>query len=59
MRYIVTGCDGQLGGRVAENMIKEVAGTDLIFTCPDLSRLPRQKKRKMAETGYQYQTGKL
>lgn len=54
MRYIVTGCDGQLGGRVAENMIKKVAGTDLIFTCPDLSRLPRQKKRKMAETGYQY-----
>ena len=46
MRYIVTGCDGQLGGRVAENMIKEVAGTDLIFTCPDLSRLPRQKKKK-------------
>lgn len=31
MRYIVTGCDGQLGGRVAENMIKEVAGTDLIL----------------------------
>lgn len=45
MRYIVTGCDGLLGGRVAENMIKEVAGTDHIFTCPDLSRLPRQKKK--------------
>ncbi len=32
MKYIVTGCDGQLGGRVAANMIKEVPGQDLIFT---------------------------
>lgn len=51
MRYIVTGCDGQIGGRVAENMIKEVAGTDLIFTCPDLSRLPRQKKERWQKLG--------
>ena len=34
MRYIVTGCDGKLGGRVAENMLKEVQPSELIFTCP-------------------------
>ncbi len=39
MRYIVTGADGQLGGRVAANMLNEVSGDQLIFTCPDLSRL--------------------
>jgi NAD(P)H dehydrogenase (quinone) len=40
MRYIVTGVDGQLGGRVAANMLNEVSGEQLIFTCPDLTRLP-------------------
>ncbi len=43
MRYIVTGADGQLGGRVAANMMKEVPASQLIFTCPSLSRLPQEK----------------
>lgn len=51
MRYIVTGCDGQLGGRVAENMLKEVSGDQLIFTCPDLSRLSQSKKEKWKQQG--------
>jgi NAD(P)H dehydrogenase (quinone) len=40
MRYIVTGADGQLGRRVAEDMLGEVPGEQLIFTCPVISRLP-------------------
>lgn len=51
MRYIVTGCDGQLAGRVAENMLKEVSGSQLIFTCPDLNRLPKEKKNKWEDMG--------
>jgi len=43
MRYIVTGSDGQLGGRVASNMLKEVFGDQLIFTCPDKSRLRKER----------------
>jgi NAD(P)H dehydrogenase (quinone) len=43
MRYIVTGADGQLGGRVAANMLNTVAGGQLIFTCPMISRLPEEK----------------
>lgn len=43
MRYIVTGADGQLGGRVAANMLNEVAGDQLIFTCPDKSRLSEKR----------------
>ncbi|AJA48821.1 hypothetical protein CPAST_c27540 [Clostridium pasteurianum DSM 525 = ATCC 6013] len=35
MRYIVTGADGQLGGRVSSNMLNEVSGDQLIFTCPE------------------------
>lgn len=53
MRYIVTDCDGQLGGRVAANMLKEVPGENLIFTCPDLSRLPNEKKEKWEKQGVQ------
>ena len=51
MRYIVTGCDGQLAGRVANNMLKEVSGDQLIFTCPDLSRLPKDRKEKWEDIG--------
>lgn len=32
MRYIVTGADGKLAGRVAENMLKEAGGENLTFT---------------------------
>ena len=40
MRYIVTGTDGQLGSRVASNMLKAVEGKNLIFTCVNLRRIP-------------------
>ncbi|WP_409160423.1 NmrA family NAD(P)-binding protein [Pectobacterium sp. B2J-2] len=40
MRYVVMGADGQLGGRVASNMLDAVSGRELIFTSPDPSRIP-------------------
>ncbi|MEX2804946.1 NmrA family NAD(P)-binding protein [Streptococcus sp. H31] len=46
MRYIVTGVDGQLGRRIAENMLKAVAGSELTFTASALNRL---KKKQIAE----------
>jgi len=51
MRYIVTGADGQLGGRVAANMLSEVSGEQLIFTCPVLSRLPKEKVEAWEKQG--------
>lgn len=51
MRYIVTGADGQLGGRVASNMLKEVPGEQLIFTCPDLKRLRPERLKVWEEQG--------
>lgn len=51
MKYIVTGVDGQLGGRVAENMLKEVAGDQLIFTCPNLDWLATDKRTKWEGQG--------
>ncbi|WP_243167298.1 hypothetical protein [Acetobacterium malicum] len=51
MRYIVTGADGQLGGRVAANMLNEVSGDQLIFTCPDLSRLRPERVKIWKEKG--------
>ena len=45
MRYIITGADGQLGGRIAANMLNEVSGNQLIFTCPDIRRLTKEKKQ--------------
>ena len=51
MRYIVTGCDGQLGGRVAKNMFKEVPGEQLIFTCPDLNRIDPERRKLWEEAG--------
>lgn len=51
MKYLVTGADGKLAGRVAENMLNKVSGTELIFTCPDLSRLSSEKRKKWEEYG--------
>jgi len=51
MRYIVTGCDGQLAGRVAKNVLKEIPGEQLVFTCPDVSRLPKEKKEVWEKQG--------
>lgn len=51
MKYLVTGADGKLAGRVAENMLKEVSGKDLIFTCPNVARLSEEKKKEWIEKG--------
>ncbi|WP_414732610.1 NmrA family NAD(P)-binding protein [Acetobacterium carbinolicum] len=51
MKYIVTGADGQLGGRVAANMLKEVSGSDLIFTCLEPNRIPQERKDEWAKQG--------
>lgn len=51
MRYIVTGVDGQLGGRVASNMLKEVSGDQLIFTFPDRNRLRPERVKAWEEHG--------
>ncbi len=51
MRYIVTGVDGKLAGRVAENMIKEVGGENLIFTCWNLNFVPKEKLERWKKEG--------
>lgn len=51
MRYIVTGSDGQLGGRVAANMLEAVSGEELIFTCPNINRLPKEKREAWEKKG--------
>ena len=51
MRYVVTGADGQLGGRVASNMLNQVSGDQLIFTCPFPERLPKEKKENWKNQG--------
>jgi NAD(P)H dehydrogenase (quinone) len=51
MRYIVTGVSGKLAGRVAENMLKEIAPENLIFTCSDISRLNQEKKERWERLG--------
>ncbi|QNE50905.1 MULTISPECIES: NmrA family NAD(P)-binding protein [Enterobacteriaceae] len=39
MKYVITGVDGKLGGRVAENMISSANPEELIFTCPEPGRI--------------------
>ncbi|MET3207423.1 UNVERIFIED_CONTAM: NAD(P)H dehydrogenase (quinone) [Paenibacillus sp. PvR008] len=51
MRYIVTGADGQLGGRVAVNMLNEVPGDQLIFTSPNVSRIAKGTIQAWEEQG--------
>ncbi len=51
MHYIVTGCDGKLGGRTAELMLQKVAPTDLTFTCPFLDQLDPEKKARWESLG--------
>ncbi len=51
MKYIVTGVDGKLGGRVAELMLGEVAATDLIFTCPNMEWLKLEKRERWEAAG--------
>ncbi|NDL65837.1 NmrA family NAD(P)-binding protein [Acerihabitans arboris] len=51
MKYIVTGVDGKLGGRVAEIMIGNVYPGELIFTCPFPERIPVVISSRWARLG--------
>lgn len=44
MKYLVTGCDGQLGGRIAKIMSEKVAPEELVLACPFPERLNEEKK---------------
>lgn len=44
MHYIVTGCNGKLGGRTAELMLQQVAPADLTFTCPSWTVWTRKRR---------------
>ncbi|GAU75607.1 NmrA family NAD(P)-binding protein [Fusibacter sp. 3D3] len=57
MRYIVTGTDGKLAGRIAENMLKEVNPVDLIFTCPSIENLDPEKKATWEKLGVTVKQG--
>lgn len=51
MRYIITGCDGKLGGRVAEIMLEKVKPSELTFTCPYIERLNPEKRKRWESSG--------
>lgn len=51
MRYIITGVDGKLAGRIAENVLKEVDGRNLTFTCWKKERIPQNKMERWESLG--------
>lgn len=51
MKYVVTGVDGKLGGRVAENMLDKVEPGDLVFTCPSPERIPAEARARWSRLG--------
>lgn len=51
MKYVVTGVDGKLAGRVAENVLQQVEGDKLIFTCPNPDRVPAEKTERWKKAG--------
>ena len=51
MKYVVTGVDGKLAGRVVEDMLHQVDGSELIFTCPNPDRVPEEKKARWKQAG--------
>lgn len=51
MRYIVTGTDGQLGRRIAQNMLDSVSGNDLTFTVSNMKFLKPELKEKWEAAG--------
>lgn len=53
MKYIITGCNGKLGGRIAENMIKSAPTKNLIFTCPQPDSIPAQIQNRWLNLGIQ------
>ncbi|MHA2787784.1 NmrA family NAD(P)-binding protein [Corynebacterium sp. S7] len=57
MRYIVTGTDGKLGGRVAEDVLKSVEPQNLVFTCPNLEWMNAEKKEEWENLGISVRQG--
>ncbi|MCB2362338.1 NmrA family NAD(P)-binding protein [Clostridium estertheticum] len=51
MRYIITGVDGQLSSRIAENMLNEVDGKNLTFTCYKINNLHKDKRERWKSLG--------
>lgn len=51
MRYIVTGVDGKVSKRVAEEMISHTDPHDLIFTCPSLENLNKENRTRWTDLG--------
>lgn len=50
-KYVITGCDGQLGGRVARNMLEALPGDQLVFTCPLVERLSTARREQWERAG--------
>ncbi|MFM2485909.1 NmrA family NAD(P)-binding protein [Celerinatantimonas yamalensis] len=50
-KYIVTGVDGQLGSRVAENMAQQADAQDLLFTCSRMDRVLRPNMERWQNLG--------
>jgi NAD(P)H dehydrogenase (quinone) len=51
MKYVITGCDGKLAGRVSEEVLAKVDPSQLIFTCRSLARLNPEKKAHWESKG--------
>ncbi len=49
--YIITGVDGNFGGKVAQEILKEVSGDQLIFTSPALERIDQAKIERWKQQG--------
>ena len=56
MKYLVTGCDGQLGGRIAKITSEKVAAEDLVVACPFPERLDEEKKDYWTKSGIEIRT---
>ena len=50
-RYLVTGVDGNLGSRVAKNMLKAVSGSQLVFSTPFPEKIDETKKKEWKTDG--------
>ncbi|MEC5317724.1 NmrA family NAD(P)-binding protein [Brenneria populi subsp. brevivirga] len=51
MKYVITGVDGKLGGRVANNMIANVDPEELIFTCPAPEKIASEVRNGWESSG--------
>lgn len=56
MKYLVTGSDGQLGGRIAKIMSQKVTAEELVVACPFPERLSEDKKAYWNKLGVEVRT---